>query len=164
MDFEAVSVNESREIFPVVGVASIVAVKLSNIKLPWDNLNFGSLPVVLKPASVASNGGEVSVGGQHNIRLSVGGCVVTVKFPPDAIGFTNASSIVILNFSGSVSGRVVLVLVAVIFEEPPSKADPCASQEVFTASKLSPGLTKSTVFPGDADLVNSKHRVSAGKQ
>ena len=50
--------------------------------------------MVLKPVSIASNGGEVSVGGQHNIRLSEAD--VAVKLPPDAMGFTNASPTIIL--------------------------------------------------------------------
>ena len=38
----------------------------SNIKFPPTNLKSGYVEVVFKPSSAASNGGDVSVGGQHN--------------------------------------------------------------------------------------------------
>jgi hypothetical protein len=75
----------------------MVALKLSNFILPLSILRFGNPEVVSNPLSVGLNGGEVSVGGQHNERSpSANRVLVTVKFPPDAIAAVVAGLIVIV--------------------------------------------------------------------
>ena len=107
--------------------------------------------MVLKPVSTAWNGGEVSVGGQHNILESL--LFVVVKFAPDDMGLTNPSFITMLKVPPP-------VFFPTISDDPPSKADPCASQPVFpTASKLDPPSTKISVSPSFACCVVTKQRV-----
>ena len=47
-------------------LAKSLIVNPSNTKLPPTNLKFLYSVVVFKPSSLGSNGGDVSVGGQHN--------------------------------------------------------------------------------------------------
>ena len=87
--------------------------------------------VVSKPLSVARNGGEVSVGGQHNILVPP--LFVAVKFAPFAIFFTNGSSNVIVLVE--MSTPIIFDWALRSLPSPLEKADPWTTQSVPTISE-----------------------------
>ena len=84
-----VELSSSRREFISDGVTAVIPVapKASNLISPAVNCTLGRSEVVCIPSPVASNGGEVSFGGQHS-ALSPSGLLVVVKLFPGLISFS----------------------------------------------------------------------------
>ena len=129
-------------------------IKESNIRLPLCISKFGAVPpIVSKPSSLALNGGEVSVGGQHNWKSPF-----WFWFGDTAVNCASSGN----GFSIPVSSVIVLPEIPFVGITIPAvpKYEPWSSHPDWTPFILSTLKVLVPIGNGEPETDETKHLIS----